>query len=378
MKSFDEIMLDPKFIEYMDYRSVEGIAYWENLVKTGLVNSNDFKNAKRLYKALSKHDNETISKKEKHLASVELLNRIGKHERLSSGKRLPNSTKKWIGVAAALIVLVGMFVSLWFNIKHMPVSNDIVYNEITVPSGEKSTIKLSDGTVVWLNSESKLRYPSSFNSNNRDVYLEGEGYFDVAKQKGKKFTVNTQNVKVIALGTIFDVKSYPDDDIIEATLVEGSIKFQQVSDEKQFPEIILEPDQKLVFQKDFGKATVNSLTDDKEISNDTNVASKIPSYSVKKVNTSNIVCWKDHLLVFENEPFEEIGKKMSRWYKMQVIIQDKELKELHFTGKFIHNETYIQVLEAIDLTTPLSYYVEDNTIFIHCRKVDQSTENISN
>ena len=377
MKSFDEIIMDPKFIEYMDLKTSDSVIYWEKLVETGLVLNTEFEEAKKIYSALSGHKKEKISTEEKLLASRELLFRINKYEKSGSGKRISYSLKKWMSVAATVIILIGLFFSVRFYLKSLPVSNEIVYNEITVPSGEKSTVKLSDGTVVWLNSESKLKYPSAFNSNNRDVYLEGEGYFDVAKQNGKKFTVNTQDVKVVALGTKFDVKSYPDDDKIEATLVEGSIKFQQISDEKNIPDIILKPNQRLVFQKKSSKVIVNSAQESKKITTKSSSQEIEPSYSIKKVNTSNIVCWKDHLLIFDNETFEEIAKKMSRWYNMQVVIHDDELKELHFTGKFIHNETYVQVLEAIDLTTPISYNVNDKTIFIQSSQIIQPNGNKS-
>lgn len=363
MNSFDKIMMDPMFIAYMNERNNENEKYWVTLIESNPELKNEFEKAVKLYSVFL-NNKSTSTDEEKNLATIKLLNRIGNFDNLQIGKTNSDQFKKIIRYAAVAVLFITLFIpaSLYVVQRFKPI--EIVYNEIEVPSGEKSAVKLSDGTIVWLNSESKLKYPVNFNTKCRNVYLEGEGYFDVAKQDGKNFIVNTQNIKVVALGTIFNVKSYPEDDNIEATLVEGSIKFQQNSEGEDLPDIILKPDQKLTYQKEIGKASVSEVLEVKDTTFQTEKINTKASFSIEKVNASNIVSWKDHLLVFENETFEEIAKKMSRWYKMDVVIKGDELKDLRFTGKFIHNETFIQVLEAIDLTTSINYDINANSVII--------------
>ena len=364
MKSFDKIMISEEFMTYMNERDEKSTSYWKKFIEEHTELKDDFDKAVILYEALTIHKKRKISDEDKTKASDYLLLRIDNYEKSKIGKTL--IPKRWIGVAAA----IALFVCLAIPASHYVIDKfgkNLVYNEITVPSGEKSTVRLSDGTVIWLNSESKLKYPSVFKKDSREVILEGEGYFNVANKKGTSFAVVTQDIKVTALGTIFNIKSYPADNIIETTLVEGKVKLQQRSEKKTFSEIVLKPNEKAIYRKSEKIAEVESGTANKEDEKVRKSESKIKTkntISIKQVNTSNIISWKDHLLVFDNETLEEIAVKMSRWYKTEVIIYDNELKKHRFTGKFIHNETYLQVLEAINLTTPIVYDIKENQIYI--------------
>ena len=364
MKSFDKIMISEEFMTYMNERDEKSTSYWKKFIEEHTELKDDFDKAVILYEALTIHKKRKISDEDKTKASDYLLLRIDNYEKSKIGKTL--IPKRWIGVAAA----IALFVCLAIPASHYVIDKfgkNLIYNEITVPSGEKSTVRLSDGTVIWLNSESKLKYPSVFKKDSREVILEGEGYFNVANKKGTSFAVVTQDIKVTALGTIFNIKSYPADNIIETTLVEGKVKLQQRSEKKTFSEIVLKPNEKAIYRKSEKIAEVESGTANKEDEKVRKSESKIKTkntISIKQVNTSNIISWKDHLLVFDNETLEEIAVKMSRWYKTEVIIYDNELKKHRFTGKFIHNETYLQVLEAINLTTPIVYDIKENQIYI--------------
>jgi ferric-dicitrate binding protein FerR (iron transport regulator) len=241
--------------------------------------------------------------------------------------------------------------------------------QVIVPSGEKTQLILPDGTQVWLNSESKLVYPASFSSRERKVNLEGEAYFNVTKVSKSKFTVYTQDVKVNVLGTKFNVKSYPNDPTIETTVVEGMVKVESEEPKSNFSPIILKPTERLVYKKDSRSASKKSTSD---VDPD---PGKLASHSasnmkiiISHVNTNNITSWKDHLLVFDNETFEEITLKLSRWYKVQIILLDEELKTQRYTGKFVHNESLTQVLEAIKLTTPIKYRSHQNQVEISLTK----------
>jgi ferric-dicitrate binding protein FerR (iron transport regulator) len=177
--------------------------------------------------------------------------------------------------------------------------------------------------------------------------------------------VNTQNFKVRVLGTKFNVKSYPNDPTIETTVVEGMVKVESGESKSNFSPVILKPTERLVYKKDSdsGKKEINST---KETNNEIEKLQSISNREIviSHVNTKNITCWKDHLLVFDNETFEEIALKLSRWYKVQINLKDENLKRQRYTGKFVNNESLPQVLEAIRLTTPIKYRIYQNRVEI--------------
>ena len=366
MKSFDEIMLSEEFMAFMNENNNKNATFWKNFLKDNPELEYEFTKAKLIHEALTIHKKHNITDEQKNKDANLLLYRINAYEKTKL-RNVRLLSQSWLRIAAVIIFIV--CISIPAALYVLEAGQNITYNEITVPSGEKSTIRLSDGTVIWLNSESKLKYPSKFKAGSREVKLEGEGYFDGAKKKGSRFTVITQDIKVVALGTIFDIKSYPADKIIETTLVEGEIKFQQLGGKKKFSDIVLKPNQKVIYRKAERVAEVQSSGEDEN--NDINIAENKEIeleteelISINHVNTNNIISWKDHLLVFDNETLEEIAVKMSRWYKMEVSIIDEELKDHRFTGKFVNNETYFQVLEAIDLTTPITYEIDKNQVYI--------------
>ena len=238
--------------------------------------------------------------------------------------------------------------SLW-NVAHIHgVKNEeIAYNEIIVPLGEKAQIILSDGSHVWINSASKLRYPVKFGEISRDVTMEWEAFFDVVKKHVKTFVVNTRDVKVNVLGTAFNVKCYPGYKKTQTIVVRGEVKVEEVSGKQKA--IIIKPNE---------MATLH------EHINTGQQASQTPQFTVNKVDPENLVSWKDQLLVFAGETFEDLAVKMERWFNVKIKIDNDKLKSERFSGKFVHNETVYQVLEAIKITTPITYKIEKDTIII--------------
>ncbi|MBN1414632.1 MAG: FecR family protein [Bacteroidales bacterium] len=322
-----------------------------------------------IHRMLTSNKAKTYSDDTKELHINRLLMRIRAYERST------HRNNYWIltGIAASALILIALAVlwlkrDLWLlSDKHKPAL------ELIVPSGEKSQLILADGTKVWVNSESRLTYPIRFKGRERKVMLEGEAYFDVAKAKDSEFIVFTQNVSVKVLGTKFNVKSYPKDRTIETTVVEGLVRVEDKVEQVRFSPIVLKSAERMIFQKDITKkGDVN--TNDEIQHNTIQKSTPVPQneITINHVNTENITCWKDHLLVFDNETLEEIALKMSRWYKVQVDILDPELKTYRYTGKFINNESLDQVLEAINLTTPIQYDIDQNSIQIRSKTKKQS------
>jgi transmembrane sensor len=204
--------------------------------------------------------------------------------------------------------------------------------EVYTPMAAKTKFFLPDGTVVWLNSGSKLVYPDIFAGNTREVVLSGEGYFDVMENPEKPFVVKTDKINVTAYGTAFNVMAYPDDTEIEATLVSGSVK---VEDKCTGYKYRLQPSYQ--FAMDSNKSNL----------------------SVSKVDTRFFTSWKDGKLIFKNEPFEMVARKLERWYNCTIYLSNPDLKDIRYTGN-IEMETLRELLELISITTPIkSTYKQD-------------------
>ena len=135
----------------------------------------------------------------------------------------------WLTLSGFAAVFIIGFIVAYFFIRQSGydvIQEKIIYNELDIPIGSKSKITLSDGTQIWLNAGSTLKYPSKFSDKKREIFFEGEAFFDVSKDKNRPFIVRTSEINIRVLGTKFNVKSYPEDNIIEATLVSGSIEIE--------------------------------------------------------------------------------------------------------------------------------------------------------
>ncbi|SHJ87481.1 FecR family protein [Pseudozobellia thermophila] len=208
----------------------------------------------------------------------------------------------------------------------------IEYNYLTIPRGGQFYIKLSDGTEVWLNSESRLKYPVSFRENEtREVELVyGEAYFDVSpstEHKGSKFKVLNKNQEIEVLGTEFNIKAYRDEAHIYTTLVEGSVT---VGSGGQVQKLAPAQQSKL----DIGSNTFN----------------------VYKVNVYNETSWKNGIFSFRDKPLKDIMKVISRWYDVDVVFENKELEAVTFKGVLGKNQDLQEILSAIKTLSIIENY----------------------
>ncbi|MGV8137012.1 MAG: FecR family protein [Mangrovibacterium sp.] len=211
-----------------------------------------------------------------------------------------------------------------------------VYNEIKVPYGQRSEISLYDGTKVWLNSGTELKFPLVFDGDQRKVYVKGEAFFDVARDVNKPFIVNTGQMDIEVLGTRFDVCAYPDDPEFYSTLEEGKIKaVNAVTGE----EVSLLP----------GMQATLDLNAQK--------------FSVQHVNTRLYTSWKENMLRFENAPFAEVIKRMERWYDVKIHV-DEQINTGERYTMTIKTESLREMLRLVSFTTPITYEIKENQVFI--------------
>lgn len=316
----------------------------------------------------------------KYFKSVDLtheLNRFHASLALSEKNNKRIRMSNFLKIAAGiLLILNGVF---FYNLLNTRLQDKHAsFTEMIVPNGSKSRITLPDGSIVWLNSGSKLRYESEFNRKIREVKLEGEGYFAIAKDKSRPFVVKTSKLSIRALGTEFNVKSYPGEGIIETTLVKGMVQIQKETEPGSEPEsIVLKPNQKMTFIKKTGKIydSVDIIYTNKEkvINKDDKLSQAQPISERKEkllvhtIDTDPVIAWKSDKLVFENAPFSEVIVKLERWFGVEIVVNNDMLLQSHYTGR-IENETLNDVLQIIRFTMPFEYKVEHKKIFIRKRE----------
>ncbi len=246
------------------------------------------------------------------------------------------------------------------------------YYEIHTRRGEKSQLVLSDGTKIWINSDSHLRYPTRMTKRNVVVFLDGEAYFDVAKVKGRKFVVHTSDIDITALGTSFNVKSYQDEGAVETTLEEGKILITGDRQIKKWQKpIVLLPNQRVTIYTGADKThdpvvtETNPTVGRDKTTDDTNLQ-QIDHKDVliqHQTNTAIYTSWKDGNLQFKKERFEDLALLLERWYDVKIIINDAEIKEWRYTGTF-DKETVEQALTALSLSMPFRFAIHKNCVTI--------------
>jgi ferric-dicitrate binding protein FerR (iron transport regulator) len=255
-------------------------------------------------------------------------------------KSVALSFTRWVTKAAAILLLpVSVFLFYTLSNKSMKTTYaDLTVDslEIIAPIGSRTVVQLSDGSIVHLNYGSKIKYPQKFNGNTREVTLYGEGYFDVAHNPEKPFIVKTPKLNVKALGTSFNVLAYPDNEIVETTLVGGKIVLEENNRDGKLKTIgSLKPGQHASYNKKTGK-----------------ILSSIG-------NIEKYIAWKEGKLIFEDAPIVEVAEKLSRMFNVEIEISE-EIKDYNYTVTFV-NEPLFQILDLMSIATPIRYKVPPRT-----------------
>lgn len=266
--------------------------------------------------------------------------------------------------AFALLILTVGTLSYYAGISHDKPSSDLTI--IEAPFGSRTTVNLPDGTHVWLNGGSILKFGNSFNKSDRTVSITGEGYFDVKPSRKLPFVVNTGEIRIKVLGTAFNIKAYPDEGLVETTLERGSLAIEKLNSKgESVPQTVLEPNQRATFIKGEGKVHLSDI--DKKVNEKSVQPERKPVREKllisKKIDTEIFTSWKDNKLVFRNEPFESLTIKLERWYGVNIVIEDEEIKKYHFNGTF-EKETIHDVLNIIHFALPIKYSVKHDQISI--------------
>ena len=269
-----------------------------------------------------------------------------------------------IAAIISSVFIIGALASYLVFMSYYSVSAEN-YTEISVPPGSRSKIVLPDNSKVWLNAGSTIRYPDNFDRIDRVVELEGEAYFDVVSNPRKPFVVSTEHLKLRALGTSFNIKTYPEDEVVSATLVKGNV-IVEIPDIDGTPfSYNLQPRQNFTYN-----IAARSIVSVEVIEHDDR-EDELPAEPVtediiglpepKILVRTNIrpelyTSWKDNVWVVEGESMADMAIMLGRRFNTKINIETEELKRYRFTGR-IMNETLEQVLEILRMTTPLKYTV---------------------
>jgi transmembrane sensor len=291
-------------------------------------------NEAQYQESLKAWESVSLLREMEHFNSFEALQKV--NARLD--KPVASNWLDIIKLAAAVFLLPllaysGYMTEKNFALKEM-VKAHVVMQTISSRQGMVSQFFLADGTKVWLNSNSELQFPSTFTGEFREVNLKGEAYFEVVKNKNQPFRVHADNLKIEDLGTSFDVANYPEEKRSEVVLVEGKVSLAVNYGEKVTEEGNLHPGQMGIFCENTGKV------------------------SREEVSVDKYIAWRDGNLIFRDDKMEEVVKRLSRWFNVEIIINDPEIRSYIYKANF-RNENLQQVLNLLKISAPIDFKVTE-------------------
>jgi len=268
-------------------------------------------------------------------SELEILKKSMEFKRIYRPVKLINVLK----IAAIFLIAFGLGWSIqYIPFVHNHQTAEVSTQEITVPKGQINQIFLSDGTRIWINSESKLTLPSVFSPNERVVKLNGEAFFDVAKDKKRPFMVEVNGQQIKVFGTSFNVRAYANSNKIETTLETGKIQLKIGNQTK-----MLNPGEQSLYDK-----TKKHLV-------------------ISKVDPVNFSSWKEGRYEFQNEDLIEVLKVVERWYDVEFTYDENTFKGMHFSGVIKRNKDTKHFLDLLNLTIPIRYEIQEDKIKISAR-----------
>ena len=257
--------------------------------------------------------------------------------RLADGKTILLEEEKDLIVELGCATIINNDKEIVYNRTDKAVkTRKLQYNTIEIPRGGEYQITLSDGTKVWLNSSTSLKYPVAFAAGSRDVYLQGgEVFFDVAKNKDRPFIVHTSKMNVNVLGTMFNIRDYSDENRVTTTLVEGKVLINNLKNKKDYT---LTPNEQAV------------VSDSK--------------VSVETVDVSRFIAWKNGRILFKENTLDEIFNDLARWYDIDFNFENQDAAKLRFSIDIERYDELSEILEIIELTQKVKIEVNDNLVII--------------
>lgn len=274
---------------------------------------------------------------------------------------------KFLRLAASWIIFLalGSLLTLWYTNKNRTISiaGSLRKVEVHSPLGSRSRITMPDSTLIWLNAGTTISYDNDYGTDERAVDLDGEAYFEVRSDSRHPFIVHTSEIDVRALGTRFNVKAYPEEQNITATLEEGKIDIKIPGTGEKSENILLKPNENFIYHK---KST-GKEEKSKVIPGDESPLKDLQPVNIgviSNVKTELYTSWKEQRWIIEREPFTTLVPMLERRYNMKIIFESGGVGDFKFTGT-VENESIDQLLNAIKFTAPIDYSIIKDTVRLY-------------
>ena len=350
-----DLLADESFLNYCRNSPPADVAFWEAYMKENPGRQLLVQDARakfiELFNALAQADldeQETLLKNKLDLIEPKPV------IRMNNGQDENKSRKIWPLLLKLSGVAVALFTAMIFIFNNKSTTKAKATKAFTSACGERKNIQLPDGSVVTLNAASKIEIDNSFGVSSRNVYLEGEAFFDVRHNETLPFIVHTPMMDIKALGTAFDVRAYLNDKITETSLIRGMIEVTLKESDNRT--MILYPHQKIRWEHPKTKAGHI----------DSSIVQKVETLSMtdsltKKLKASDSgsikeIAWTENKLIFENETFDEIARLLGRWYGVKIHFTDDAIRNYRFTGMF-EKEDVNTVLDFLKESRHFNYIV---------------------
>ncbi|WP_186755251.1 FecR family protein [Echinicola salinicaeni] len=347
MNQLTEFLTNPEFVRWVKNPDEELDLYWSNWIKANPSRINDIKLAREIVSGIGFH----LKSPSQEIKDEVLNNILSDKVRGQNGDLLFNSPKddiihsylSWFQykqiyrVASIIILVFGLsfiFHSLWNWSNKAPVEQVVAMLEKSTKQGERLNCKLPDGTIVQLNSNSSIRYPEDFKGESRPVELNGEAFFEVAHNPLKPFRVTSSDLVTTALGTSFNINNK--NDVISVALVTGKVEVKNLADKGRN---LLKPGQELIYSAESRKTNIGEF------------------------NMNSVLAWRDGILVFSENNFEEVIEGLENWYGVSINYEGNPKREWNLSIQF-DNASLERVLSRIAYIEKFNYEMNDKTITI--------------
>jgi transmembrane sensor len=319
---------------------------------------------------LNKPDRSILPEDQIKRSRKKIFAAISKNVQEKREKKVKRIIVKISAIAASWLLFFGFGYGLQQYFIHKA-EVDTGFYTIAAPAGSRSEVTLPDGSKVWLNAGSQIKFSKNFETDKREIQLAGEAYFDVMKKENMPFVVQTHEIKINVLGTAFNVRAYPGEKFVEATVERGLVTVErQVDGTSRGRKVVLKHNQQARFDNvrpiDLPTAEMDSKAEAMVSPELGKTQGKI--YVDEKVETAKFTSWIENILVFDSEPLESLTKTLERRHSVSIEILDENLKNRQYTGIF-EKENIEQALKALQYAGKFYYSIDKDKIFIDSKTI---------